>query len=49
MARIVSFGEILLRLSSPANGVLLQESGLEASFCGAELNVGVALAGFGQA
>lgn len=48
MARIVCFGEILLRLASPASGVLLQDKLLEASFCGAEANVGVALAGFGH-
>lgn len=48
MARIVCFGEILLRLASAPEQLLLQDSRLEASFCGAEANVGVALAGFGH-
>lgn len=44
--RIVGFGEILLRLASEAPALLLQEMRLEATFCGAEANVMVALAGF---
>ncbi|MFN4019973.1 MAG: sugar kinase [Erythrobacter sp.] len=46
--RIVSFGEVLLRLAAPCGELLLQQMRLEASFCGAEANVAVALAGFGH-
>lgn len=46
--RVVSFGEVLLRLSAPAGELLLQSPQLEPSFCGAEANVAVALAGFGH-
>ncbi len=46
--RIVSFGEVLLRLAAPAGELLLQQMRLEPSFCGAEANVAVALAGFGH-
>jgi 2-dehydro-3-deoxygluconokinase len=48
MTRIVGFGEVLLRLASPPPSLLLQDMRLEASFCGAEANVMVALAGFGH-
>ena len=47
-ARIVCFGEILLRLASTAPATLLQDRHLTATFCGAEANVAVALAGFGH-
>lgn len=46
--RVVSFGELLLRLAAPAGELLLQHLRLEPSFCGAEANVAVALAGFGH-
>lgn len=46
--RIVSFGEVLLRLAAPQAAMLFQELRLEPSFCGAEANVAVALAGFGH-
>jgi len=46
--RVVSFGEVLLRLAAPARELLLQHQRLEPSFCGAEANVAVALAGFGH-
>lgn len=48
MSNIVFFGEILLRLAAPASRLILQERQLEASFCGAEANAAVALAGFGH-
>lgn len=48
MARIISFGEVLLRLASPGQGLLLQEPLLVANFCGAEVNAATALAGFGH-
>jgi 2-dehydro-3-deoxygluconokinase len=47
-ARIISFGEVLLRLAAPQGERLLQNQRLEPSFCGAEANVAVALAGFGH-
>ena len=47
-AKIIGFGEVLLRLAAPAPSLLLQESRMEASFCGAEANVMVALSGFGH-
>lgn len=47
-ARIVCFGELLLRLASPAPQLLLQDRALEPSFCGAEANVAVGLAGLGH-
>lgn len=46
--RIVSFGEVLLRLAAPPGEVLFQQPQLAPSFCGAEANVAVALAGFGH-
>lgn len=48
MGVIVSFGEILLRLAARSPSLLLQESRLEATICGAEANVAVALSGFGH-
>ena len=46
--RIVSFGEVLLRLAAPSGEVLFQQPQLAPSFCGAEANVAAALAGFGH-
>jgi 2-dehydro-3-deoxygluconokinase len=46
--RIVCFGEILLRLAPPGRELLLQSANLQATFAGAEANVGVALAAFGH-
>lgn len=48
LGRVVGFGEVLLRLASEAPALLLQEMRLEATFCGAEANAMVALAGFGH-
>ena len=45
---IVCFGEILLRLAPPGRELLLQSAKLQATFAGAEANVGVALAAFGH-
>lgn len=45
--KIVTFGEILLRLAAPGFNRLFQSNLLEASFCGAEANVAVSLANFG--
>jgi 2-dehydro-3-deoxygluconokinase len=48
MHTIVSFGEIMLRLKSPANERLFQSPVLEASFGGGEANVAVSLAFLGE-
>lgn len=47
-ARIVCFGEVLLRLASPGHELLFQQPQLVPSFCGAEANSAVGLAGFGH-
>jgi 2-dehydro-3-deoxygluconokinase len=46
--RILSFGEIMLRLKSPNQERLLQTPAFEASFCGAEANVAVSLSNYGE-
>ena len=48
MHRIVSFGEIMLRLKSPANERFFQSPALEATFGGGEANVAVSLAILGE-
>jgi 2-dehydro-3-deoxygluconokinase len=45
--RIVTFGEVMLRLKSPGSERLLQSPTLEATFGGGEANVAVSLAQFG--
>lgn len=45
--RVVTFGEIMLRLKAPHHELLFQSPTLEASFGGAESNVAVSLAAFG--
>jgi len=45
---IVCFGEILLRLSAPDAGLLLQSPRLNANFGGAEANVAVSLSKLGE-
>jgi 2-dehydro-3-deoxygluconokinase len=46
--RIVTFGEVMLRLKAPGYERLLQTPQLEATFGGGEANVAVSLAHFGQ-
>jgi 2-dehydro-3-deoxygluconokinase len=46
--RIVTFGEVMLRLKSPGYERLLQSPLLEATFGGGEANVAVSLAQFGR-
>ena len=46
-ARVVAFGEVMLRLKPPGLERLFQSPSLEASFGGAEANVAVSLAQFG--
>ena len=45
--KVLSFGEILLRLAAPGYTKLFQKDSLDASFCGGEANVAVSLAIFG--
>ncbi len=47
--KIVCFGELLLRMSSPAGEMLLQSPRLDVCIGGAEANVAVSLARFGHA
>ena len=47
MKRVVTFGEIMLRLKSPGHERLFQSPLLEATFGGGECNVAVSLANFG--
>ncbi len=47
MTKIVTFGEIMLRLSPPGHERFLQSPMLEATFGGGEANVAVSLAHFG--
>jgi len=47
MTRVVTLGEIMLRLSSPGHERLFQSPSLQATFGGGEANVAVSLAGFG--
>ena len=47
MTRVVTFGEVMLRLKSPGFERLFQSPMLEATFGGAEANVAVSLAQFG--
>lgn len=47
MSRVVTFGEVMLRLKSPGSEKLFQSESLEATFGGAEANVAVSLAQFG--
>ena len=48
MANVVTFGEIMLRLSPPGKELLFQSPRLEAVFGGGEANVAVSLAIFGH-
>lgn len=45
--KILTFGEIMLRLASPGYTKLFQKDTLEATFCGAEANVAVSMATLG--
>ncbi len=48
MARVICFGELLLRLTAPGSERLLQSHTLEVCVGGAEANVAVSLANFGH-
>ena len=45
--RVLSFGEILLRLAAPGYTKLFQKDSLDSTFCGGEANVAVSLSIFG--
>lgn len=45
--KVVTFGEILLRLAAPGYTKLFQKDSLDATFCGGEANVAVSLSIFG--
>ena len=45
--KVVTFGELLLRLAAPGYTKLFQKDCFVATFCGAEANVAVSLANFG--
>ena len=47
MKRVVTFGEIMLRLKSPGHERLFQSPVLEATFGGGECNVAVSLSNYG--
>ncbi len=47
MAKVVTFGEVMLRLKAPGTERLFQSPSLEATFGGAEANVAVSLAQLG--
>lgn len=48
MAKVVTFGEIMLRLKAPGREKLFQSAELEATFGGGEANVAVSLANYGM-
>lgn len=48
MKQVVTFGEVMMRLSSPLHYRLTQASHLEVNYGGGEANVAAALAGLGQ-
>ena len=48
MGRIITFGEIMLRLSPPGYNRFFQNDQFQATFGGAEANVAVSLANFGE-
>ncbi|MBR7163847.1 MAG: sugar kinase [Clostridia bacterium] len=48
MAKVITFGEIMLRLQTYDNQRLIQATGLEAKFGGGEANVAVSLANYGH-
>ncbi len=48
MAKVVTFGEIMLRLKAPGREKFLQSTAFEATFGGGEANVAVSLANYGM-
>lgn len=48
MARLVTFGEIMMRLATPGHERIIQATHFEVTYAGAEANVAVAAANFGH-
>ncbi len=48
MKKVITFGEVMLRLKSPGNERMFQSPALEATFGGGEANVAISLANFGM-
>src|SRR5690606_32280162 len=48
MARVLTFGEIMMRLATPGFQRFMQATQLEVSYAGGEANVAVSLAAFGH-
>lgn len=46
--KVITFGEVLLRLSAPGYARLFQENSFCSSFCGGEVNVAVSAANYGM-
>ncbi len=46
--KVITFGEILLRLAAPGYTKLFQKDSLDSTFCGSEANVAVSLSIFGM-
>jgi len=47
MNQIITFGEVLMRISPPGNKKFIQSNNIEFYFGGTELNVGISIANFG--
>jgi 2-dehydro-3-deoxygluconokinase len=47
MNQIITFGEVLMRISPPGNKKFIQSNSIEFYFGGTELNVGISIANFG--
>src|SRR5690606_34080282 len=48
MARVVTFGEIMMRLATPGHLRFVQANELQVTYAGGEANVAVSLAAFGH-
>lgn len=48
MAKVVTFGEIMLRLSSPLNSRIVQSKSFDVNYGGGEANVALSLANYGH-
>ena len=48
MARVVTFGEIMMRLATPGHQRILQSNQFDVTYAGGEANVAVSLAAFGH-
>jgi len=48
MAKVITMGEIMLRLAAPNNKKFIQTDSFDVTYCGGEANVAVSLANFGH-